>query len=366
MILPTVLSENNERLAAPELVDSVHSTSEQSRTACHDNGDLEPVSLDDPPLSIERRASAGGGLLDSVLCILENVSALCDDNVQESLYDTALTFHPWWCDEKMNHQDISFNLSQKERGWPASCSPINENASLMVDLAKILEPRPLPPSFRSRVKHSSCPGHTGFMSSSSNECQDHQSPPFQYETTQKTTMSSPVPLSCSSSSPSRSPSSRSSASASSTKRKSDIFSIDMRLPESFVPGPYTIVIGRGREARQAPGNHRLRSLATTYIDDYTSASSTEKSRKSQIVANICRAIRSVCPIGAFVRFGQDERWYEVPDSVAMEKVGYTLRELVGERYRSSSKAKRVARQESFATWSSASLQGTYSNHGHKE
>jgi hypothetical protein len=367
MVLPTFVSEyNDERQTAPcgrLLPDSVPTTLEHSRAAFGEKHDFEPVSIDDPPLTTDRQTAPGGGRLDSMLSILENVSALCDDDVESpSLHDTVLTFHPWWLDQKRNQQDPSFNSTLKKRIRPGSCSPSNTSVSLMFDLARILEPRPLPPSFHLHAKGSSSPGPTCVVSSSKVR-RDDRSPTFQDVATKKTNLSTPEPVSCSSSSPIRGFANRNAATASSAKIKSyNVYSTERRLPQSFVPGPYTVVIGRGREARQAPGNLRLCSVATTYIDQYSSAGTTNKSRKSQIVASICRAIRSVCPEGAFVRVGPDGRWYEVPDSVSMEKVGYTLRELVGERYRSSSKAKKVARQESFATCTSASSHGSHARH----
>ena len=337
------------------------------------------------PLAEEngRRASQDQGLLASVRSILENVSAICDDdNIEQALIeDTPHTFHPWWADEKSNNQGIT---------WHGSYCPRGKNVACMLDLAQILEPRPLPPSFSSQLNCSQSPSVRD-LTGSSNLGMGNRAPASPFGANQdKKKMPLNGPLLSSLSSPSSSGLSEKctvpARSIASEPKDFSIHSMDMKLPtsflsgpysftssrgtdvcstkgksnacsmhsmamlpESFVPGPYTVVIGRGREARQAPGNHRLRSLATTYIDDYSSASSTEKSRKSQIVAAICREIRVVCPVGAFVRFGPDGRWYEVPDSVAMEKVGYTLRELVGERYRSSSKAKKAARQESFAT-----------------
>lgn len=119
------------------------------------------------------------------------------------------------------------------------------------------------------------------------------------------------------------------------------------LPEFFIPGPYTVVIGRGREARQAEGNRRLREIGATFLDDYAMLAPEDKPRKSEVVARVRETVRELNPLGAFVRLGSDGRWYEVPDAVATEKVGYTMRELVGEKYQSSSRAKQIARQNSF-------------------
>jgi hypothetical protein len=122
---------------------------------------------------------------------------------------------------------------------------------------------------------------------------------------------------------------------------------DRLLPESFTLGPYTVVIGRRREARKAEGNRRLREIGATFLHDYILLANGDKPKKSEILARIRDRIMEVNPVAAFVRLDRNGRWYEVPDAVASEKVGYTMRELVGERYRSSSKAKKIARQDAF-------------------
>eukprot|EP00934_Nitzschia_sp_Nitz4_P001723 Nitzschia sp. Nitz4//scaffold271_size25734//15113//15460//NITZ4_008305-RA/size25734-processed-gene-0.9-mRNA-1//-1//CDS//3329545212//1723//frame0 len=56
-------------------------------------------------------------------------------------------------------------------------------------------------------------------------------------------------------------------------------------------------------------------------------------------------IKEACPNGgAFIRLGKDGWWYEAKDTAASEKVGYTLREMLGEQYKSSSKSKGRRRQ----------------------
>jgi len=120
------------------------------------------------------------------------------------------------------------------------------------------------------------------------------------------------------------------------------------LPEHFVPGPYTVIIDRRKRARQAPGNQCLRKIAVGFLMEYANAS--DRTGRSQIVSTIWRMIEDSCPNGgAFVRLGSDDRWYTVRDSVATEKVGYTMRELLGERYRSSSLGKKMVRLQSSGT-----------------
>ncbi len=114
------------------------------------------------------------------------------------------------------------------------------------------------------------------------------------------------------------------------------------LPPCFKPKPYSVIIGRGKETKGAIGNIRLRVLASRFLPMYSSAPN--KAAKSKIVATVMAMIQEACPLGAFIRLGKDGRWYEVKTAVATEKVGYTLRELLGEQYKSSSKTKATIRR----------------------
>ena len=116
------------------------------------------------------------------------------------------------------------------------------------------------------------------------------------------------------------------------------------LPIDFQPLPYTVIVGKGKESKHAIGNQRLRVLASNYLQQYAEASD-DKRAKSDIVSVLVATVRNACPLGAFVRLGKDGRWYEVSEAVAREKVGYTFRELLGDRYRSSSKAKAAKRSQ---------------------
>jgi hypothetical protein len=112
------------------------------------------------------------------------------------------------------------------------------------------------------------------------------------------------------------------------------------LPLDFKPASYTVIVGRGREPKENIGNKRLRVLAANCLPKYSNA--TDKRTKTRIVSSLVSMVRDA-PGGAFVKHGKDGRWYEVNDAVAREKVGYTFRDLLSDRYRSSSKSK-VARR----------------------
>jgi hypothetical protein len=119
-------------------------------------------------------------------------------------------------------------------------------------------------------------------------------------------------------------------------------STDLSLPEDFQPSSYSVIVGKGREAKDNVGNRRLRVLASTYLPKYADASNNKRT-KSKIVSSLVNIIYDESPVGAFIRLGRDGRWCRVSESVAREKVGYTFRELLGENYKSSSIAKAAMR-----------------------
>jgi hypothetical protein len=114
-----------------------------------------------------------------------------------------------------------------------------------------------------------------------------------------------------------------------------------RLPASFKPHPYTVVIGRGKERVMAVGNRRLRILVELKLENYIQAKS--RQHKSIIVASILESVQHACPEGAFVRF-DGRYWWELEDSTAREKIGSVFRDCLGSHYKSSTKAKMAKRR----------------------
>jgi hypothetical protein len=146
------------------------------------------------------------------------------------------------------------------------------------------------------------------------------------------------------------------------------------LPAGFEPTPNSVIIGRNKQSRNAPGTRSLIALAKkAYLPRYSQAES--KREKTGIVTEIVKVIRAACPVGAFVTFDRG-RWLEVGDLTAREKcvvvvvvthtssagfeyfvlnklpvstifprsannnrVGFVFRSLLQDRYRSSSKSK---------------------------
>ena len=112
----------------------------------------------------------------------------------------------------------------------------------------------------------------------------------------------------------------------------------MELASDFVPGPYDVICGRGKQARNHPGNKRYQSILAKFVGKYSQA--TTKLEKSIVVSEIVEFVRCGSPDGGFVRQKSAGGVYcEVGDEAAREKVGSGLRDLLHHQYKSSSKAK---------------------------
>jgi hypothetical protein len=113
------------------------------------------------------------------------------------------------------------------------------------------------------------------------------------------------------------------------------------LPLNFIPSPYTVVIGRGNLSTDAPGNNRLEELASKFLHPYSTA--TRKVVKSTIISTIVEIVQEACPVGAFVKFSKG-RWLEASNATVREKIGCVFRDLLHDKYISSSKSKAARRK----------------------
>jgi hypothetical protein len=113
------------------------------------------------------------------------------------------------------------------------------------------------------------------------------------------------------------------------------------LPSDFCPSPYTVIIGKGKIPKQNLGNKRLRVLASNFLTQYSEAN--EKRTKTRVVNEIIGSIRSAG--GCFVKQEKNGRWFKVTDQAVREKIGYVFRDLLSDKYRSSSKSKAARRQK---------------------
>lgn len=116
------------------------------------------------------------------------------------------------------------------------------------------------------------------------------------------------------------------------------------LAHNFQPSNYSVLIGRAKDCKEAIGNRRLKVLADLALPRYKDAE--YKMEKTIVVSSIVETIQNACQHhGAFIKYAEG-RWWEVDDASAREKVGYVLRDMLHDKYKSSSKAKSAVRRKS--------------------
>jgi hypothetical protein len=114
------------------------------------------------------------------------------------------------------------------------------------------------------------------------------------------------------------------------------------MPVDYIPSPHSVLTGRGKFCSEATGSKHLRVMASKFLDQYSKADT--KHAKSAVVSKIIEIIKKNCPSGgAFVKL-EEGRWWEVDKSAARDKVGHVLRNLLHDKYRSSSKSKAKTRR----------------------
>lgn len=132
-----------------------------------------------------------------------------------------------------------------------------------------------------------------------------------------------------------------------TSKYSDV---KQELPFNFQPGHLDVICGKGKKCFDHSGNQQLRKTTRLFLEEYSQAKT--KIEKSRIVTKILQIVQRQSPEGGFVKFDlPSERWYEVSDHLAREKVGQQFRDSLHTKYRSSTKAKkriRVSKQEDAA------------------
>lgn len=111
------------------------------------------------------------------------------------------------------------------------------------------------------------------------------------------------------------------------------------LPKNFTPSARTVVLGRPEDGFHF-GNLQLRLLAAQALPKYIG--SKIRREKTEILNQILKTTKLACPVGAFVRKNiADNTYVEVSDYTAREKIGYVLRDLAHDRYRSTRQSKRL-------------------------
>mmetsp|Transcript_9147 Transcript_9147/g.14201 ORF Transcript_9147/g.14201 Transcript_9147/m.14201 type:complete len:270 (-) Transcript_9147:249-1058(-) len=95
------------------------------------------------------------------------------------------------------------------------------------------------------------------------------------------------------------------------------------LPPGYVPTDFDVICGKGLRVKRHPGNIRFRTTIRKYMPEFQNARS--KLEKGVIYSNIMDYMQKD---GGFVK--QDkatQRWYEVSENVAREKIGQGFRDL---------------------------------------
>lgn len=127
-------------------------------------------------------------------------------------------------------------------------------------------------------------------------------------------------------------------------------STTQRLPSSFQPHNYTVIIGKGKLPQQASGNRRLKVIVQSHMSRYADCNAINaKVSKSKLVSQVFNIIREAChphPEAAFVKF-DGQHWWQATDKTARDKIAATFRDCLHSQYKSSTKnkvAKRRARR----------------------
>eukprot|EP00934_Nitzschia_sp_Nitz4_P008660 Nitzschia sp. Nitz4//scaffold14_size191712//68909//69703//NITZ4_001715-RA/size191712-processed-gene-0.308-mRNA-1//-1//CDS//3329536903//8650//frame0 len=114
------------------------------------------------------------------------------------------------------------------------------------------------------------------------------------------------------------------------------------LPLNFRPHENSVVIGKGKDARRAPGTQRLREDIERNVSAYKAA--TRRLDKALVVSEILFRQNQRCPMGgAFVKF-DGNCWWEVSEHDARENITACFRNRLHENYKSSSKYKSAKRR----------------------
>jgi hypothetical protein len=112
----------------------------------------------------------------------------------------------------------------------------------------------------------------------------------------------------------------------------------LQLEADFQPSKYSVICGRGKASYDHAGNHRLRNLASMFVEKYSLTDC--KQYKSTIASHIVARTREMG--GEFCKYEQGA-WFEVGDHFARGKVSAMFRDMLHTQYRSSSMAKTTRR-----------------------
>lgn len=108
-------------------------------------------------------------------------------------------------------------------------------------------------------------------------------------------------------------------------------STERQLPADYEPNDFDVVCGRGKGSYDRDGNRTFRLLVARYVDEYEGCET--KIEKSRLLERIV-AVTKEQNNGQthFVKYNRTQnRWYEVSNDHAREKVGHTMRVAVASK-----------------------------------
>ncbi|GKY91747.1 hypothetical protein MPSEU_000146400 [Mayamaea pseudoterrestris] len=107
------------------------------------------------------------------------------------------------------------------------------------------------------------------------------------------------------------------------------------LPPNYVPGDWDVCCGRGKRNWNHMGNVRFRKLVQSHVQRYIQ--SPTRNDKTQVVICIVDFVREKG--GHFLKQDKSNRWYDIGDAEARDKVGHSLRDQVTAIQRQKKNAK---------------------------
>lgn len=114
------------------------------------------------------------------------------------------------------------------------------------------------------------------------------------------------------------------------------------LPEDYEPSPHDVLCGRGRRCYCHSGNVTFRDIVQSKLAKYSAAST--KMEKGAIISEVYDEICEQAGIGGFIKKDEQNRWYDVGEFLAREKVSQAFRDALQDKYKSSTASKKKRRE----------------------
>jgi hypothetical protein len=126
------------------------------------------------------------------------------------------------------------------------------------------------------------------------------------------------------------------------QRRTDVSTCKMMAP-GFVPGPYEILIGRGRRYATHWGNKRFRHMIAMELEGYAAADC--KRHKSSIIGRILADIKKHSPHAGFIKTDVGTgRWLSFTDAASRVVIAQAFRDALDDSYKSSKHSKQIKRR----------------------